>query len=196
MPQASLPDINTAFIKYRNQAIFNIENERYDSAVGSLFAFNGCLPEEYRVKVSTLEYDQLTKEKLVAKCPYCDEEIEVRNIKIELLLNPLVIDVFTNKQYDKIWNCSKCNHMNRLLDTEMKNYQLEEPSFLGVVPKPPERKDNLMDRKSFSIRYQNWCWKFLDELEVRAAKFRRDYAPKEGEEESLDNKDTGENQDV
>jgi len=196
MPQASLPDINTAFIKYRNQIIFNLELERYDSAVGSLYAFNGCLPEEYRVKVSTVEYEQKTKEKLNAKCPYCDEEIEVKSIKIQELLNPLVIGVFNNEKYDKVWSCSKCNHLNRLADTEMIKYQLEEPSFLGVVPKPPERKGSVVDRKEFSIRYANWCWKFLDELEARAAKFRRDYQPKDEHEENYENKDTGESQDI
>uniref|UniRef100_A0AAT9JH75 ORF77 n=1 Tax=Nitrosopumilaceae spindle-shaped virus TaxID=3065433 RepID=A0AAT9JH75_9VIRU len=196
MPQASLPDINTAFIKYRNQAIFNMENGRYDAAVGSLYAFNGCLPEDYRVKISTIEYEAKTQEKLNAKCPYCDEEIEVKDMQIEKLLNPLIIGVFTKEKYDKVWHCGKCNHVNRLVETEMIKYQLEEPSFLGIVPKPPERKDSLTDRRQFDIKFQNWCWKLLDELEAKAAKFRRDYTPKDGSElEQLEGK-TGEELDT
>ena len=192
MPQASLPDINTAFIKYRNQAIFNMENGRYDAAVGSLYAFNGCLPETYRVKISTIEYEAKTQEKLNAKCPYCEEEIEVKDMQIEKILNPLIIGVFTKEKYDKVWHCSKCNQVNRLAETEMIKYQLEEPSFLGIVPKPPERKDSLTDRRQFDIKFQNWCWKLLDELEAKAATFRRDYTPKDGSELEQISEKTGE----
>jgi hypothetical protein len=196
MPQASLPDINTAFIKYRNQAIFNMDNGRYDAAVGSLYAFNGCLPENYRVRISTIDYEVKTQEKLNAKCPYCEEEVEVKEMHIEKLLNPLIIGVFTKDKYEKVWSCNKCNQINKLRDTEMIKYQLEEPSFLGIVPKPPERKDTLTDRRQFDIKFQNWCWKLLDELEAKAATFRRDYTPKDGSElEQLDGK-TGEELDV
>lgn len=174
-----------------------MERDEYNAAVGSLYAFNGCLPEEYRVKISTIEYEKMTKEKLTAKCPYCDEEVEVKDIKIELLLNPLVIGTLTNQSHDKIWICNKCNKMNRLEDTEMIRYQVEEPTFLGIVPRPPERKDSLTDRRQFDMKFQNWCWKLLDELEAKAAKFRRDYTPKDGSEmDGLENKDMGESQDI
>ena len=173
-----------------------MENGRYDAAVGSLYAFNGCLPEDYRVKISTIEYEAKTQEKLNAKCPYCDEEIEVKDMQIEKLLNPLIIGVFTKEKYDKVWHCGKCNHVNRLVETEMIKYQLEEPSFLGIVPKPPERKDSLTDRRQFDIKFQNWCWKLLDELEAKAATFRRDYTPKDGSELEQLSEKTGEELDV
>lgn len=197
MPQASLPDVNTAFIKYRNQALFNMDNGKYDAAIGSLYAFNGCLPEDYRVRISTIEYDAKTQQKMIAKCPYCDEEIELKDIKIEKMLNSLMIGILSKEKFDKVWLCYKCKQVNRLAETEMIKYQPAEPHFIGVVPKPPQRKDSLTDRKQFDIKSENWCWKLLDELEAKAASFRRDYTPKDGSElEMMNDRDSGEAQDI
>ena len=61
MPQARLPDINTAFIKYRNEVIAAIKRKDYDNMHGSLNGINGLLPTEYQVIISNTKYEELTR---------------------------------------------------------------------------------------------------------------------------------------
>ena len=52
MPQARLPDINTAFIRYRSEVLVGMKKGDWDSMHGSLNGINGLLPQEYQVKIS------------------------------------------------------------------------------------------------------------------------------------------------
>jgi len=78
----------------------------------------------------------------------------------------------------------------------MKQKILSEPYFLRIVPKPPQRKDGLMDRSTYHSKIAVWIWTFLDELEERMAQFRDDNWSKGDESESLDFGDTGEETDA
>lgn len=174
MPQSRLPDINTAFIMYRREVLQSLNQKNYDNCFGALYALNGLLPAEYRVKVSSIEYSRLTTQDIVAKCNKCDKEIDYKSLKVMAILAPLIVGVVSGQQYHKIWVCPECKFENKLTKTAMIQKTLQEPYFLRVVPKPPQRKDGLFDRSSYHRKVIQWVWNMLDELEERMAQFRDD----------------------
>ena len=90
------------------------------------------------------------------------------------------------KEYTKVWNCPACDSENRLSQTRMIQKVLALPSFIKVVPEPPQRKDGLTDRKTYHKIFSRWFWQFLDELEAQAANFRDDNWQKDGQSENED----------
>ena len=174
MPQARLPDINAAFTKYRNEAIISWKGLNYPSCIGSLFAFNGLLASKYRVKVSTSLYREKIRNDIIVTCKECDKESDFKTVKVFDLLLPMISRFIVESQTQKVWVCPKCNKNNDLLNTKMVQKVLQEPSFLQVVPNPPERKNGLLDRTSYHRKFSVWFWQFIDELEAQAAQFRDD----------------------
>lgn len=174
MPQSRLPDINTAFIMYRREVLQSLNQQNYDNCFGALYALNGLLPEQYRVKISSIEYNKLTQQDIVAKCGKCEKETDFKSVQIQTILAPLVVGVVTGEQYYKVWVCPECKFENKLTKTIMIQKTLQEPYFLRVVPKPPQRKDGLYDRSSYHRKVVQWVWNMLDELEERMAQFRDD----------------------
>lgn len=73
---------------------------------------------------------------------------------------------------------------------------LGEPYFLKVVPKPPERKDGLMDRATYHNKISVWFWTFIDEIEERLGQFRDDNWSRGDEGEAMDFGETGEETDA
>ena len=71
MPQARLPDINTAFIRYRSEVLVGMKKGDWDSMHGSLNGINGLLPQEYQVKISDTKYYELVKEDIEYECNKC-----------------------------------------------------------------------------------------------------------------------------
>ena len=71
MPQARLPDINTAFIRYRSEVLVGMKKGDWDSMHGSLNGINGLLPQEYQVKISDAKYYELVKEDIEYECNSC-----------------------------------------------------------------------------------------------------------------------------
>lgn len=201
MPQSALPDVNTKFIIYTREAINGWKSRNYDSAIGSLYAFNGLLPDEepgkYRVIVDTNEYRNKTKQDLIAICKNCDKEINYNEIRIMNVVSAMIVRIISNVSNVKIWVCPQCNKDNELEETKLIQKILKDPSFITVVPKPPTRKDGIIDRTQFHTKFTVWFWTFLTELEAQAARFRQDYKPQgSGEEEFLDSQDTGELKDI
>lgn len=196
MPQARLPDINTAYITYRREVISSLKSRNYSACFGSLYALNGLLPVEYRVKISSIDYEEKTRQDIFVICKFCKIELDFKTIKVFDLLLPLVNSVLSANTHERIWVCTACNKNNRLEQTDMKQKILSEPYFLRIVPKPPQRKDGLMDRSTYHSKIAVWIWTFLDELEERMAQFRDDNWSKGDESESLDFGDTGEETDA
>ena len=78
--------------------------------------------------------------------------------------------------------------------TAISQTMLQNPTYLGIVPDPPERKNGLMDRMKFNIEIERWGWLLLNEEENKMAKFRDDNWNKGDEEmgdidNSLDDKE-------
>lgn len=174
MPQSRLPDINTAFITYRRQVLSGLNSLNYDLTFGALYALNGLLPEKYRVTISTLEYEQKTRKDVFAICNGCKAQIDYKTIQVYTLLLKPIEQFIEQVEDEKAWDCNKCGYTNRLQQTEMIQTTLKEPYFLKVVPKPPMRKDGVMDRTKYHQKVKEWALTFLTELEERMAQFRDD----------------------
>ena len=194
MPQARLPDINTAFIRYRSEVINAIRTKNWTMMHGALNAINSLLPIEYQVVISSNDYDQLAKTEITYNCGKCKEGIDKSDVHVFELMPNSIEALIHGKTFNKVWNCIKCHSTNMLNSTAISQTVLQNPTFLGIVPDPPQRTNGLMDRMKFNIEIERWGWLCLNELEFKMAKYRDDNWNK-GDEEmgdidtSLDDKE-------
>lgn len=194
MPQARLPDINTAYIRYRNEAIWALKHKNYNVMHGSLNGINALLPVDYQVIISSIDYDQLAKAEITYQCNSCKEHIDKSKVYVFDLIPNSIEALVHGRAPNKVWKCVNCKNTNMLSNTSISQTILQNPTFLGIVPDPPQRKDGLMDRMKFNIEIERWAWLVLNELEFKMAKFRDDNWNK-GDEEmgdidtSLDDKE-------
>ena len=197
MPQARLPDINTAFILYRREAITNFKTRNYSMCIGSLYSLNALLPDNYRVVISDQLYEEKTKTKTLVECLNCKESQELSKVKKFKLIIPTTERFFSATSYDEIWSCGKCKQNNRMADTEPIKEILQEPFFIHCVPQPPAHKDGLLSRNSYHKFFSVWYFNMCTELEESMARFRDDNWQKEGDwlDQDSDLKDTGEDKD-
>lgn len=197
MPQARLPDINTAFIVYRREAISSWKSEKYDSCLGSLQTLNGLLPEDYRVQISDDDYNSQVHKEMQLVCTKCDVKSEQHLVKIRKVLLPQLTKFISNNEEEEIWDCPKCGTEHRITQTLILKPELQEPYFLGIVPSPPVRREGMKDRTRFHIDFSRWFWLCLSEIEKKMADFRDDNWHKAGELEDFEEQieDSGESED-
>ncbi len=186
MPQAMLPDLNTAYIKYRNLAIANLTSKNYGLCTTALYAINGLLPEDYRVKISTAKYNEMTIHKPSYTCYKCNKEINA--IEVFEKLTPMIVSVIAEESFNDTWSCPECGNDNSLEETDIVFDKLDKPYYLKLVPEPPDRKDGVIDRTAYHITYSKWAETMLIELESQMGKFRVDYreANRQSEEYDID----------
>lgn len=177
--QAALPDLNTAIIRYRILIISCLEQDNYSGAIGGLYALNALLPEEYRVKVSTDEYDRLIKTDIFIKCKHCFNEFDFYKIRVFNLNLTNLEMMISGKKYEKVWICPDCKKDNRLISSEMKKTQISTNTFLHVMPDPPNREMGIQGRTEYHNAMNIWTWTFLGELEERCGKLRHDFLNRE-----------------
>ncbi len=194
MPQSRLPDINTAFIRYRGEAIHALQTKNWSAMHGALNGINSLLPVEYQVVISTQDHEQLAKTEITYACGSCSESIDKSNVQVFELMPDSMQSLLHGRMFNKVWNCIKCNSTNMLNTTAISQTMLQNPTYLGIVPDPPERKNGLMDRMKFNIEIERWGWLLLNEEEFKMAKFRDDNWNKGDEEmgdidNSLDDKE-------
>ena len=194
--QSRLPDINTAYVKYRVEAIQALKKKQYNVMHGCLISINALLPSEYQVVVSTAEYGVLAKVDITYHCNNCEVDITKEDIEVFDLIPNGMESLLHGGNANKVWSCIKCNKLNRLVSTSISQTILQNPTFLGIVPESPSRTNGLMDRMKFNIEIERWGWNLLGELEYKMGKFRDDNWKRGGENEegssidySLDEKD-------
>ncbi len=79
MPTARLPDINTAFARYRAESLDAARNRDYPRAFGAFDARNALVPADvgpdgrplYRVLISNALYREAHRHLLIVTCPHC-----------------------------------------------------------------------------------------------------------------------------
>jgi len=196
MPQARLPDINTAFIKYRNEVIGAIKRLDFNQMHGSLNAINGMLPDQYQVTISTAKYEDLTRTDIQYLCKTCTAnskepvEIPKESIRVFELYPNAMQGLLYGGIKEQVWNCPNCHTTHILKETEISVTKLQDPYFIGVVPNPPNRKQGLMDKLTFNDKTVAWGWQMLNELEHKMALFRDDNWSRGDELEGFDDIDT------
>lgn len=196
MPQARLPDINTAFIKYRNEVIGAIKRLDFNQMHGSLNAINGMLPDQYQVTISTAKYEDLTRTDIQYLCKTCTAnskepvEIPKESIRVFELYPNAMQGLLYGGIKEQVWNCPNCHTTHILKETEISVTKLQDPYFIGVVPNPPNRKQGLMDKLTFNDKTVAWGWQMLNELEHKMALFRDDNWSRGDDLEGFDDIDT------
>lgn len=181
--QSRLPDVNTAFIKCRNGAIDGIAVRNWDKVFGSLYSWNALLPRnkdedgilKYRIRISDIEYEKATAVNSEAQCNKCNTCTDYAKIRIFDLVVPLVLEILSGDKTRKVWICPSCKDENLIEETDILENHLQEPYYLGIVPKPPMRKEGLQDRGSYDRKVTAWAWNFIAELEEKSTQFREDY---------------------
>jgi len=184
MPQARLPDINAAFTKHRNEVITSMKSANHDNVFGALYALNALLPEEpidddtgnpkYRVVVSDIEYRKLTAPTTYCTCYHCETKSNYDDVKVFDMVLPKGEQILSNIKSKKSWLCPNCKKSCFVRPDDFSETSVKEPSFIGIVPKPPRRQEGLMDRSQYQRKVTQWAWTMLDELENKMALFRDD----------------------
>ena len=197
MPQARLPDINTAFVMYRRECITNYKSKNYSLCIGSIYALNALLPDKYRVKISDIEYEKLTQKRYLMPCPKCLEQFDISKIVRKKVLVPTIEQFVTNTELEEIWLCPKCDVANTFDKEELIQQIPQEPFFIHCVPHPPTQKDGLISRNRYHRKFTVWFFQIVTELEERMAQFRDDNWQKEEDyydgEEQIDGGEENEN---
>lgn len=160
-----------------------MDQAKWVKALGSLSAINADLPEEYRVIISDQKFKEMTKEDVMVSCKNCKQEILYNKIKILNVIERALDNLITSTRSSKVWYCEHCNTENPLQATPMKQTLLQQPYYLGVVPKPPKRADGLESHVNYSKHMERWCHTMLAELEAKMAQFRDDNWKRGDEEE-------------
>jgi len=179
--QAELPDKNTAFIVYRRESISSWKSGKYDACVGALYSLMGLLPSDYRPTISTEEFDILTSQNLMAVCSECSTENNFAQVKTFNMTLPFLANVISGQQTEKVWSCISCGRDNRLSTTKLIQKVLKEPYFLKVIPSPPGRKDGMLGRTQFTIKFSSWFWLALSSIEAQMGRYREEYQPKDSD---------------
>ncbi len=130
---------------------------------------------KYRIRISDIEYDKLTAVNTEAQCNHCEACTDYTKIHVFDMIVPLVVEILSGNNTSKVWICPKCKLENIITDTDILENHLQEPYYLGVVPKPPTRKEGLQDRGAYDRKVTAWAWNLIAELEEKSTQFREDY---------------------
>lgn len=209
MPQAALPDLNTAWIMDKREFLQAIKQRNYTAVVGSLFSINAALPEEYQVKISDIEYDKKIQGDIYLICPTCKKscihcetgkgectgEFKRADTIIKQIIVNYSIKTITGTTNEKVWQCKRCHNTQLLSKTKMVQTKIAEPHFFQIVPNPPERSGSLTDRNLYYMKMQKWAYQFYNEIAHSMSRFRLEYKPKndDGLESILDGGEDQEN---
>ncbi len=173
--QAKLPDINAAIVRYRNNMLHAFDNGEINTVILSWSGINSLLPEDYQVEINTEKFNKLIAENKIIICDKCNERAPYSDIMIKKVMLSATNSFVTQKNYECIWECPKCNYENIFSYKQIKVVKYKEPYFLGVVPDVPERHFGIGDRSSFKTKFNKWFKIALDEIECKIGKYRADY---------------------
>lgn len=183
--QAKLPDINAAWVKERTYFFTCRDMHNWSGMTLALYAMNALLPDEYRIKINTREYNKHTEAKIGYICNYCKKEIPESQIQIKKAICPLIVSYVSSSQTKTYWECPDCNKENLVSATKLIKETIAKPSYLKVIAEPPERKRGIQDRKSFITEITLWSGIFFQELEHQLGLYRAEYInSEEGEQEN------------
>lgn len=191
MPQAKLPDLNAAFVKYRSFGLQCVEIQNFSGAIGALYGINALLPDEYRIEIDSDKYKSLISERIIVVCSDCESEFNYADIKQKKELLPSFQASILGRDYEKTWFCNKCKKTNIISKTKMIKSSLNKPYYLKVVEEPPDKHDGVENMMNYKKRMKKWFYGFLGELEYQLGLYRKEYTS-ETEDENEKVEDTGE----
>ena len=182
MPQAKLPDINNAWVRYRNYGLECIKERNYTGAIAAINEINALFPDNYRVEVNTEKFNRSVQDKITVTCEQCKKEINYVEIRFFELLLPTIEAVIIDRAFDVVWVCAECNHTNRRETTEMKRHEQKKPEYSQLIPEPPNRIEGIQGRTEYHNNMVKWFYDALEELDHQLGKYREEYQPEDSEE--------------
>jgi len=189
MPQSSLPDLNTIWLKWMDSVSSCLRNGEYLNAIAAVCHVNAVFGGENRIELNTVKYNQLINATLMKICYHCKSETPSQDVRVWEKMLPLIESVLYGKKYRKGWDCPKCKEFNYLDKTDFIQETFTFPRYLGVVPFPPEKQEGLVGRKEFEVKTRNWIRLALDEISFSLGVERRDYVPISDRDDLIDNDD-------
>jgi len=183
VPQAKLPDINNAWVRYRNFGLQCIMERNYVGAIAAINEINALFPDAYRVEVNTPKHLQSVQDTLVAICVGCDVEVNINELHVFDLLLTSINSMILNKPTEKVWVCKSCNKINMREKTRMIRREHKKPNYDGVISEPPKRVDGIQGRTEYHNNMVKWFYDALEELDHQLGKYRAEYKPLEWEED-------------
>lgn len=189
--QSKLPDINNAWVRYRNFGLQCVMERNYIGAIAAIYEINALFPDAYRVEVNTLKFNESVKDEITAICTKCQTETNFADLHIFDLLLVTVQSVIAKRETEKVWVCTKCNNVNARSSTRMKRKQHKKPNYTQLIAEPPERINGIQGRTVYHNSMVKWFYDALEELDHQLGKYREEYKP-QGEEDQ----DYGGNEDA
>lgn len=182
MPQAKLPDINAAWVRYKNYALECIDGKNYPGAVAAVNGINAMLPTIYRVKIDSDEFKQLTQDNVLVVCTDCTKQFKIDEIKVLELIIPRIFNKV--EKTERVWICTECSFHNKVANTKMIKQVHEKPFYYKVIPEPPEQIDGILNRKKYHNEMTKWLYNALEELDHQLGKYREEYKPADEDDDS------------
>lgn len=166
-----------------------VNNHRWALVIAYSMSLNVSLDDDYRLKVSSDEYDKAFKSNLFFECPVCKKEVPATfeyykysdHIKAEH-------KPFSRSNDDVLYwtHCDKKFSIENLkvIDRTQSRYET-----VGIIPEPP-RKDAAVQTRDFEAATEKWSHIVLVEISAAMSKWRREYSS--ADEDDDDNDYTGE----
>jgi len=171
--QSKLPDVNSALVRHRSNALEALKHNDMRTSVISLDAMNSLLPDDYQITINTNKYNELIADRLIAICTNCNAELSGTAIKVFNYYLPFETQTLLMQKYAKAWICPECNKVSIMRNTKFKKQVLEEPYYLKVVPEAPS--DRFSNRLQFHEKFTKWFNTVLRELEHQISLYRAEY---------------------
>lgn len=176
-------------MRYRGAAMDALARRDPQAIIGALQAYNALFPDDpgekegsyrYRISIHSGQYADATAHKLIAICPRCKAETPRANLNVYSTALPDLEAVLSRKSTARVWRCPGCTLENRLAKTDIIDDHMAEPYMPGLVPDPPAPRVGLGYRQ-YVNQVVAWGWRFLIQLENRAAQYRDDYWVRDAE---------------
>ena len=187
--QAKLPDINSAIVRHRTGALSALSQLNYALAATEIGAINSLLPEDYKVKEDSEEYQEIIKSQDVLICNSCKKETNFEEVIFYEKSIEINLQLLYGVERIKVWDCPHCQENNPKDGTDRLIREKQNPFYTGCMPLPP-KKSLFGETLQYRYQFEKWFDIALKEIEHKIGLYRTDYAAQEaGEIEHFEDED-------
>ena len=174
--QSRLPDINSAIVKHRTNALSAFSCGDYPSCIISLDAIIALLPDDYKIEINSEKYKEILADRKTIDCDKCKTENILNDVTQYDLELGWQEQILIGVKSQRVWICIKCDMLNEMQFKKIKIVKYNQPYYLGVIPFPPIRGRGISKRNSFESEFAEWFDIVVKEIEQKVMLFRSEYA--------------------
>ena len=206
-----LPDLSGVFNSWRDMYKKSMSSGDWVDASLALHNMNGALDVDYRLPISSVDWDKNADSYLVWKCRTCtstetktinkgedDEytkEVEVpttsrfEDVKLFDVICNLELSLMSGQKSLRMWICPKCKTEDTVRSVEAEQLAYPSPHYRGCIYDEPIRPNLTIAtrRGSYPNQMEAWCRNYSIELEHQLAIYRLEYIKQNG----VDMEDSG-----